>query len=289
MINAIAYSRGAAFSIFLTFLFCISVEAYGGSEKAPMMWWPDPASGLMWTSTARGGLHWDQASEYCSTLTISGYAVWRIPTLPEVKAIAGDEEVTPGLSPRQENSPHHTYVPDPAYVQVVFRGGLQYGVGIWTSEEKDGKHGFLNYRGAYGFYKSNTKHWDTLCVRTMEPDLLAIAKQANVTSPISDLQTLKMYALLAPAHKSFLAGQYADAITEAQSTLKTYPNFAPAYYAIGISYGMLNQWDLAITNIETSLKLDKNYQNSKDALGWAKEGQKNFNKSGKKPNAPEWN
>jgi hypothetical protein len=37
---------------------------------------------------------------------------------------------------------------------------------------------------------------------------------------------------------------------------------------------MSGQWDLAITNLEIALKIDKDYGDAKDSLKWAKDGQK---------------
>ena len=49
---------------------------------------------------------------------------------------------------------------------------------------------------------------------------------------------------------------------------------ADAYWGIGISYGMLGQWDQAIASLEAALKIDKGYGDAKDSLQWAKDNQK---------------
>jgi hypothetical protein len=48
------------------------------SPKVPTTWWPDPATGLMWTGQSsyslRGTMTWDDAGAYCSSLTLAGFS-----------------------------------------------------------------------------------------------------------------------------------------------------------------------------------------------------------------------
>jgi len=68
---------------------------------------------------------------------------------------------------------------------------------------------------------------------------------------------------------------------QAQAALTIEPNLADAYWAIGISYGRLGQWDEAISNLQTALKINKNDGDAKSALT-AKDGGK------VKESAPVW-
>jgi tetratricopeptide (TPR) repeat protein len=65
---------------------------------------------------------------------------------------------------------------------------------------------------------------------------------------------------------------------------------APAYWGIGISYGSLGQWDQAISNLESALKIDKDDRDAESASKWAKDGLKAA-KKGKQPKepSPKWN
>jgi tetratricopeptide (TPR) repeat protein len=124
----------------------------------------------------------------------------------------------------------------------------------------------------------------------MEADLLQIAKDAQVNSPVQDLQTLKANVPLNQARQAYQAGQFQESIDQAKIALGLKPNLAPAYWGRGISYGMLGQWDLSISNLEAALKIDKGYSDAKDSLKWAKEGQKAAKKGdGSKAQSPQWN
>jgi tetratricopeptide (TPR) repeat protein len=138
--------------------------------------------------------------------------------------------------------------------------------------------------------KMSTRWAGALCTRPMEAGLLQIAKEAQVRGPVSDLFTLKANVPLTNARIAYQDGQYQESVAQAKNALLVKPDFAPAYWALGISYGMSGQWNLAITNLEAALKIDKNYGDAKDALKWAQQGQKAA-KDGKSPKAqnPQWN
>jgi tetratricopeptide (TPR) repeat protein len=111
-------------------------------------------------------------------------------------------------------------------------------------------------------------------VRSIDTDLLQIAKDAQVSQPVRDLLTLKANVPLNKARQAFQARDYQAAIAQAQSALAIKPDLAPAYWGIGISYGSLGQWDQAISNLESALRIDKGYGDAKDSLQWAKDNQK---------------
>jgi tetratricopeptide (TPR) repeat protein len=141
----------------------------------------------------------------------------------------------------------------------------------------------------------NGRYMASLCVRPMETDLLQVAKDAQVTVPVPDLQTLKAYVPLNNARLAYEAGHYQDSITQAQKALSMNPRLQTAYWGIGISYGMLSQWDLAIKNLNAAFKINKsNDVGVYAALQWAKASKKAA-KKGQKPmikgkawKNPEW-
>jgi tetratricopeptide (TPR) repeat protein len=124
----------------------------------------------------------------------------------------------------------------------------------------------------------------------MEDDLLQLAKDAQVKVTVPDVLTLKAWVPLTKAKFAYQLGQFQDAIKQAESSLAIKPDFATADWAIGISYGRLGQWDLAVANLKAALKIDKNNDDFKSAVKWANEGQRAA-KSGKAPKAPPplWN
>lgn len=86
-----------------------------------------------------------------------------------------------------------------------------------------------------------------------------------------------------------IAAQYQAAITQANGALAIEPKFAPAYWAVGVSCGMLGQWDQAVANLQSAAKIDKNYNDGKAALKWAQAGQKAAKNGGvPKEQAPAW-
>ena len=124
----------------------------------------------------------------------------------------------------------------------------------------------------------------------MEADLLQIAKDAQVVYPIPDLLTLKANIPLTKARVAYQTDNFQESLAQSKNALLIKPEFAPAYWAIGISYGRLGQWDLTITNLQEAIKIDKGYGDAEDSLKWTKQGQKAA-KKGEAPKAqrPLWN
>jgi Protein of unknown function (DUF1566) len=129
-----------------------------------------------------------------------------------------------------------------------------------------------------------------VCVRAMEPDLLQTAKAAEVNHPVPDLQTLQTFIPLNKARLAYQVGNYQESVAQAQTAVSLKADPATAYWGIGISYGRLGQWDQAISNLQSALKIDKNYGDAETALKWAKDGLKAA-KKGKQPKepSPKWN
>jgi tetratricopeptide (TPR) repeat protein len=129
-----------------------------------------------------------------------------------------------------------------------------------------------------------------VCVRPMEPDLLHAARAAQVIHPVPDLQTLETFIPLNKARLAYQAGNYQESISQAQIAVSLKADPATAYWGIGISYGMLGQWDQAISNLQSALEIDKNYRDAETAMKWAKDGLKGA-KKGKQPKepSPKWN
>jgi hypothetical protein len=264
----------------------------------------------MWTGQSsfqlRGAMAWDDAGSYCSSLTLGGFSGWRLPTLDEMR---GAEYFFP-VTDTDKNGFDQT-IP-----YLGMKGGISisYLTRVWTSTSGGDQQYVSVLMGppdvARVLFKP--KLWErildpaepiahervskvsdrnaVLCVRPIDPDLLQIAKEAQVGQPVPDLLTLKANVPLNRARQAFQSRDYQAAIAQAQSALAIKPEVAPAYWAIGISYGSLGQWDQAISNLESALKIDKDYGDAKTALQWAKDGLKAA-KKGKQPKepSPKWN
>lgn len=238
----------------------------------PTTFWPDPSTGLMWTGFAGPQMSWDKSNSYCAALNIAGYTVWRLPSKEELTAIMGVENV-----PKSSYvTPHGNLEMEPSFNVVHFKGNIQFTGrdAVWTTATKDGKYQVVNSQGRIDFIKRTDDRPSPLCVRSMEPDLLALAKQANAPLPVPDLQTLKAYAPYNTAHKLYISGQYQEALTQEKAALAIEPNLNYANWGLGLTYGMLGQWDDAVPVLQALLKADKNNDATKAALKWAEDGQK---------------
>jgi len=275
--------------VFLCFSAFGAQFSHAASSKNPATWWPDPSSGLMWAGeSSKNVMTWSEANDYCTSLHLGGDSGWRLPTLDEMKTISD-------------------YRRDSEHYYLEWKGGIS-AFSAWTSTLSGDQKAWLVRTGkvieipSFERFLVNgpdinhvvgkrSLHWaGALCTRPMEADLLQIAKDAQVNNPVPDISTLQAYVPLNKARLAYRAGQFQESITQSKSAIMLKPDLASAYWGAGISHGMLGQWDLAITNLEAALKLDKTYADAKDALKWAKTGQKAA-KNGKSPKAqsPQWN
>jgi len=274
-------------SAIITLAFVMSAPLLLSAPKKPTTVWPDPSTGLMWAGLAYGGglgdgQNFTQAQNYCASSNLAGLSGWRLPTAQEVMT-ATTIYTTPGsddTGTKHTPSWVHTgptFPRDPEDILVLDHGiKLEgHGAGIWTSTVADNKKNMVLLVGSAvsGFNLEDpgaTFGKGALCTRTMEPDLLQLAKDAQVDHPVPDLLTLKAYVLIEKAKLAYQATQFQEVVAQGQAALQMEPKFAPAYQAIGIGYGMLGQWDLAVSNLQTAAKLDKSY---KSTLKWAQAGQ----------------
>jgi hypothetical protein len=281
-----------------------------------LMWAEHGYSGDSHSILHPHGRTWQESVDYCAALRLGGFSGWRIPTLDEVKGIGYTrhgvifESVERGIAcTAHEVAVHDTDCGDKVtdsepsdWVTIKipeWEASSVFSTWIWTSTPTPDAEKPAPWiagptvwivgpgLGLGAIPKTsdmyNAGYMASLCVRPMEADILQIAKDAQVEVPVSDLQALKAYVPLNKARLAFEAGQYQESITQARNTLALAPRLQKAYWGIGISYGMLGQWDLAIANLNSAFKLDKNYQGDvyKD-LQWAKASKKAA-KKGEKP------
>ncbi|MGA7830473.1 MAG: DUF1566 domain-containing protein [Terracidiphilus sp.] len=286
-------SHVAVFTILFSLIVGCAQLCLAESSKIPTTWWPDPSTGLMWTGQSsfslRGAMNWDDAGTYCSSLTLGGFSGWRLPTIAEMRS---EEYLYPVTETDKDGF-------DQTVDYLGFKGKVQttQATRIWTSSIAGDQQYFSVFMGppdVFGIlFKGQLKaalnpdrseahervskvsdRNAVLCVRPIDADILQLAQDAGVSHPVPDLLTLKANVPLNRARMAFQAQRYQDAIAQSQGALAIKPDLADAYWGIGISYGMLGQWDQAITNLESALKIDKGYGDAKDSLEWAKDNQK---------------
>ena len=295
--------------------------------KEPEKWWPDPSTGLMWAEHSYSaphafsshGLDWQKSVDYCAALKLGGFSGWRIPTLDEVKGIAYTRHGVVTITSEPDNCTVHeatelqshcggrdtTSAPHDQLTLKIPEWNNDFfpALWIWTSTPSPYADKSAWIVGPYVTPATVLQTEDdkgmgspigALCVRPMDAATVQIAKDAQVSIPVPDLQTLKAYVMLNKARLAYQAGQYQDSITQAQSALSIQGGLQTAYWGMGLSYGMLGQWDLAIANFNTAYKLDKSQGDVDAALQWAKASQKAVKKGekpkikGKEWKSPDW-
>jgi hypothetical protein len=259
--------------------------------QIPTTWWPDPTTGLMWTGRASGpgghlpgiSVNFQEAIHYCSVLKLGGYTDWRLPTLDEVIGISYVTHfiLVSGIS--FDGVEFKAYLSGPYLNATVWTSSLLPNQEVWAVI-----HG--NQPGMEKWAVLQTEKLGALCVRPMEANVLEIAKDAQVTAPVTDVQMLTANVPLTKARLAYVAGNYQESLLQSENALKIDPNYEDAYWAIGISYGRLGQWDSAISNLKIALKIDKRNGDAKYGLKWAQDAQKAAGR-GRQPKeaVPAWN
>jgi tetratricopeptide (TPR) repeat protein len=276
----------------------------------PTTWWPDPSTGLMWAGKSYGieqsdpgdpkkrtylGFSWQQANEYCNSLQLGGYSGWRLPTRDEVKAATAiksqsDSSFVYNRGETKSMNAVDEWASQLPYDVAYFKGGiftpnptLSH---IWTSTRSPSNTDDVVVGYLYIYAGKSRDDWfvptslskfsllGALCTRPMESELLQIAKDAQVSHPVSDVETLKAYIPLNKARLAYQAGQYQESLTLAQQALAFNDDPISVYYGMGIAYGRLGQWGQALTNLESAQKIDKDSTLVKAALKWAKKSRK---------------
>ena len=271
-------------------------------------WWPDPQTGLMWTGTsyAPGSfwkikpLNWNEANEYCTTLKLGGYTDWRLPTLDDASTMTYNEhnvvtvysEATGGYHHCDTNISHQCpdeLVFDTAPHDVAHIKGIQQDLQrayVWSATPVAGHPELMwmffsvggpiptsNLAMTNGKVDrtANTLPMLTLCVRNMEPDVLELAKQAQVIVPVRDTAMLKAYVTLNNARLAYKKGDYQQSLGLSQAALKDEPGLQEALWGVGISSGMLGNWDQAVQSLTGASKIGGDPFGISNALQWAKQ------------------
>jgi hypothetical protein len=128
----------------------------------------DNVTGLVWAQElSTSGLSWDEASDYCESLTLGGYDDWRLPTVKELWSIRDFSQGWPwvdtdyfhlvgdGTDQRQQHSwTSNIYLVESEYQNEQVQGNPSFIVNDWTGHIKamDGNRFVRAVRGntSYG-------------------------------------------------------------------------------------------------------------------------------------------
>ncbi len=259
------------------------------ATKGPTTWWPDSASGLMWTGTDDGpAIAYQQAVDFCQNLQLGGFSGWRLPTIDEIEhatTYVYSDPATVLVHPK--GTPQGVRVAEevsPAFTPLYFkwtRIGLAW---MWSSSAAGTGTLYTEYIGdSSGNRRRVSKPDDhighhTFCVRLMESDLLQTAKDANVPQAVADTKALQGWVLIRKSEKAIKSLQYQDAVTTAKQAVLVLPKEAQAFRDLGVAEGYLGQSDDAIASLTTAHKLNSKDDEIISNLAWAKNGKKQARK-----------
>lgn len=89
---------------------CVRGTGYSGSYTAAGTTVTDGRTGLMWQSTvAPSTMIWQEALDYCETLSLDGHDDWRLPSQKELLSLVDPTEPSPTISPLFAARPAATF------------------------------------------------------------------------------------------------------------------------------------------------------------------------------------
>jgi tetratricopeptide (TPR) repeat protein len=124
-----------------------------------------------------------------------------------------------------------------------------------------------------------TDYAGVFCVRSLEPDLLQLAKDAHPPTAVTGVPQLQSIALLVKAEDALATDQFDEAITQGKQALALDPNSIRAFDDIGMANAYAGNWPDAIAALNKAVSLDKHHETSaKQDLANAKQMLKNKQK-----------
>jgi hypothetical protein len=252
--------------------------AHGLSAQQPTTWWPDPTTGIMWTGNLVGpvkSIDYQQAQARCASVTIGSYTGWRLPTVDEINA------ATIGYTAYYtvHQGPHGVLDHEDSAPVSELKFNNFSAWPLWTSSPADqDKIYVINFsRPGKKFPVKPTAtggYAQAFCVRTMEPDLLQLAKDAHPPSPVTGLSQLQSIALLVKAEDALDSDQFDAAVSDAQQALVLDTKSIRALHDMGIADAYAGRWTEALATLDTAHTLDKNLTETYDDIKWVQGFQK---------------
>ena len=248
-----------------------ALAASAQNNEGITTWWPDIAQGLIWTGASLGGPHpkltYDQAVQSCSTLTLDGMSGWRLPTIDQL-----DGTLVP-YSGEVVVQDFHGEFHDTGRAVGGMATRLDDGGARLTWSSTAGPDGKILAEG-YGSHSASKPDAErgAFCVRTMEPEIAAIAKAAQPTQAVPSLQELKNIVPVRQAYEAYQQHDYEASLAFAQTALVLSPHSPEAVYAEALSQAGLGHWSEAIAGFTRLKGMD--WDGAKAELSWAKNNQK---------------
>jgi len=252
-------------------LFVIAATFSASAQKATKVitWWPDPASGLMWTgSIVAEEVNFAQAGDACSQLQVDGRTGWRLPAIDEFDGVLDTADLHSHLTHTTDLIPTFRWISGDRIMGAMW---------LWSSTPT-GDGGYYSERFYQIYGRTGSKPGDHIyhgvfCVRTMEPEILRAAQAANVVHAVSSLTELQARGPVFNAFQAYNAGQYQQCVDQSKQALSIDPSLGEAYYGLGIAEGMLGRWDNAIADLAQAKKIGVDGVDIEYAQKWAKKNQ----------------
>lgn len=242
--------------------------AQAGVAQNVKTWWPDPATGLMWTGNpVAEEVTFATAQAACVNLRLGGYTDWRLPTEAETNAtITSYKSQAYQYDDFASGPPYKTSpVPNTYDTVVALKFRPDKLENMWTSTPTaPGEYETWAFHISTGTTSSSTKATATsslkngdlaaMCVRRMEPAVVDLAKVAQPPYAISDVNALTSMADTVHGMQAVAAGDYPTAIRFAQSALALLPSYAWPWTVIIKAEALSRDWAAAQTAMKTAKK-----------------------------------
>ena len=118
--------------------------------------------------------------------------------------------------------------------------------------------------------KPTDRGFPSFCVRTMEPDLLALAKQGHPPTVVTGLPQLKSVVLLVQAEDAMDRDDFEAAIPLARQAIVLDAKSARAFLDIGTADAYLGNFADALSNLKTAHGDDKTLSLATENTKWVK-------------------
>jgi len=252
-----------------------SAQTASPSNEGVTKWWPDVKNNVIWTGQrvdAKNTQTYDQAVQLCSTLVIGNMNGWHLPTIEELDSVT-QPATEEGYALTTHLNLHDTgRLWADGFVRFAPHGP---GGIMWSSTPgPKGKMVMENIMAASHFNSATNDHINrgAYCVRPMDPEIAAIAKQVLPTNAVANLTELQNLVPLRQAFDAYTKHDYAGSLAGAQAALEINPQFPEAFYAKALSQAGLDQWSDAVTSLKMVKKLKWGSMN--DAIDWAEKNEK---------------
>jgi tetratricopeptide (TPR) repeat protein len=134
-----------------------ALELYPKIEEAQKRTWQDPDTNLIWQKEISSKTYkWEEAKEYCSSLSLDRYNDWRLPTKDELMSI-----VTKNSYQNSNSSTGKTFIKKPLLDSMTMK--YQW---FWSSSSKDSSKAWVvGFGNGYDDWYNKSNVFFVRCVR----------------------------------------------------------------------------------------------------------------------------